>query len=345
MANPEFEPTATSAHCHGPSPHSFSFQARFAKAHRSSEDTMSSDRLDPSHTASVATEGIARQRMRVAGRTLGSLLLGGAAVLGSILVFRQGLLPLIDAVFQPGPEGLSAFRRAGILLSALAGYWAYVHWHEKRDATELRLRPVHLMLGGASGAAMVALPIAVLFALGAYEKVLYRGVSPALSGVAVLIGIAAVLEELVYRCLLFRILERPLGTGIALVAQALIFAVGHLENVDQGSAGDAVAMLVSVTLLGLLWGVLFVLARNLWVVAAHHAAWNFTILLSGVPLSGIEDWRALAPFESRYAGPDWLTGGMFGPESSLLVIVSTMIAFVVLLRAARRRGGFLGPAT
>jgi hypothetical protein len=104
-------------------------------------------------------------------------------------------------------------------------------------------------------------------------------------------------------------------------------------------------MLVSVTLLGLLWGGLFVLARNLWVVAANHAAWNFTILLSGVPLSGIEDWRALAPFESRYAGPDWLTGGMFGPEGSLLVIVSTTVAVALLLRAARRRAVFLMPAT
>ena len=112
--------------------------------------------------------------MRVAARTLGSLLLGGAAVLGSVLAFRQGLLPLIDAVFQPGPELLSAFRRAGILLSAMAGYWAYVHWHEEREATELRLRPVHLMLGGLSGTVLVALPIAVLFALGAYEKVLVR---------------------------------------------------------------------------------------------------------------------------------------------------------------------------
>ena len=277
--------------------------ALHSEATRSSEDAMSSERLDPSRTPSVAPGGIARQRMRVAGRTLGSLLLGGAAVLGSVLVFRQGLLPLIEAVFQPGPELLSGLRRAGILLSAMAGYWAYVHWHERREATELRLRPVHLMLGGASGTVLVALPIAVLFALGAYETVLFRGVSPALWSVAVLIGIAAVLEELVYRCLLFRLLERALGTSIALAAQALIFAVGHLENVHQGRTADVVAMLVSVTLLGLLWGGLFVLARNLWVVAANHAAWNFTILLSGVPLSGIEDWRALAPFDPAGGRP------------------------------------------
>jgi membrane protease YdiL (CAAX protease family) len=285
-----------------------------------------------------------RQRLRVASRALVSLLLGAVAILGAVLLFRQGLLPLIDAVFQPGPEWLSAFRRAGILLAAVAAYWAYVRWYEKREATELRLQPLRLALGLASGVALVGLPIAILFALGAYELVLFRGFSSALAGVAGVIGIAAVLEELVYRCLLFRVLERAWGTGVALAVQAIVFAVLHLANVEQGSAADVMTMLVSVTLLGLLWAGLFVLTRNLWVVAANHAAWNFTILLNGVPLSGIEDWRVVAPIESRYAGPDWLTGGMFGPENSLLVMVSIAVAVVLLLRAARRRGAFLSPA-
>ena len=309
-----------------------------------SVNAKSPETIETNRTAPPATGNIARQRMRVAARMLGSLLLGGVAILGSILIFRQGLLPLIEAVFHPGPALLSVFRRAGILLTAVAGYWAFVHWHEKREATELHLRPVHLMLGGAVGAAMVALPMAVLFALGVYEQVLFRGASPALPGVAALIGIAAILEELVYRCLLFRVLERAWGTKVALVVQAVVFAVQHLENVEQGGISDVLTMLVSVTLLGLLWAGVFVLARNLWVVAANHAAWNFTILLSGLPLSGIEDWRKLAPLESRFAGPDWLTGGMFGPESSLLVIAATTVAVALLLRAARRRGAFFVPA-
>jgi uncharacterized protein len=283
--------------------------------------------------------------MRVAGRMLGSLLLGGAAILVPILVFRQGLLPLIEKVFHPGAEWLSVFRRTGILLSAVAGYWAFVHWHEKRKATELHLRPVHLILGGVSGAAMVGLPMAVLFALGVYEPVLMRGASPALFGVAALIGIAAFLEELTYRCLLFRLLERAWGTKVALVVQAVVFAVQHLENVERGGISDVVRMLVAVTVLGLVWGGVFVLTRNLWVATANHAAWNFTILLSGLPLSGIEDWRKLAPLESRFAGSDWLAGGMFGPESSLLVIASTTVVVVLLLRAAGRRGTILVTAT
>lgn len=283
------------------------------------------------------------RQLRAAGRMLGSLLLGGVAVLGSILVFRKGLLPLVEAAFHPGPEWLSGIRRAGILLTAVGGYWAFVHWHEKRSAPELRLQSVRLLLGGASGAAMVALPMAVLFGLGIYERVLFRGWSPALLGVAGLIGIAALLEELTYRCLLFRILERTLGTKWALAIQAVVFAVQHLENVETGGLSDVVTMLIAVTLTGLLWGAVFTLARNLWVVAAHHAAWNFAILLSGLPLSGLEDWRTLAPLESRFAGPDWLTGGMFGPESSWLVIASTTVAVVLLLRAAQRRGAFFVP--
>lgn len=302
------------------------------------------ERIETNRTAPPVTGNVARRRMRVTGRMLGSLLLGGVAILGSILIFRQGVLPLIEALFLPGPELLSVFRRAGILLTAVASYWAFVHWHEEREATELHLRPIHLMLGGASGAAMVALPMAALFALGVYEQVLFRGASPDLLGVAAVIGIAAILEELVYRCLLFRLLERAWGTRLALAVQAVAFALRHLGNVAQGGTSDVVTMLISVTLVGLLWAAVFVLTRNLWVVAANHAAWNFTILLSGLPLSGIEDWRKLAPLESRYAGPDWLTGGMFGPESSLLVIVSTTVAVVLLLRAARRRGAFFVPA-
>jgi membrane protease YdiL (CAAX protease family) len=283
--------------------------------------------------------------MRVAGRLLGSLLLGGVAILGSILIFRRGLLPLVEAVFHPEPEMLSVLRRTGILLTAVTAYWAFVHWHEKREATELHFRPILLLLGGASGAAMVALPMAVLFALGAYEMVLFRGASSGLLGVAAVIGIAATLEELVYRCLLFRLLERAWGTRWALAVQAAVFALQHIGNVEQGGIWDMATMLVAVTLVGLLWGAVFVLARNLWVAAANHAAWNFTILLAGVPLSGIEDWRKLAPLESRLAGPDWLTGGMFGPESSSLVIASTTVVVVLLLRAARRRGAFLVPVS
>jgi len=284
--------------------------------------------------------GRAVSAARIVLRTLLALLLGAIAVFGAIALVRQGLVPLMDALFHPGPAVLSIVRRIGIFVAALGGYAAWVRLFEHRSVAELHPRPLQALLGGAAGASMIGAPIALLFALGAYQVVVFRGASSALWGVAALILIAAMLEELVYRALLFRVLERAVGTGVALAVQALAFALAHVENLAHGSAIDIATMLASVAILGLLWGGLFVLTRNLWVGVAHHAAWNFTILLSGVPLSGIDDWRALPPLASRYAGPAWLTGGAFGPESSLLVIATTMLATAGLLRRAQQRGCF-----
>lgn len=265
-------------------------------------------------------------------------------VLAGVVAVRHGVVPLVDALLHPGAAWLSVVRRVGIVVAALAGYWAYVRIVERRAVTELRVRPVPLVLGGVAGALMVGLPLALLFALGAYEVEQVRGPAAALWGVAGLIGIAALLEELVYRALLFRVLEEAWGTWPALAVQALLFALMHLENLPGAGLATVLTMLASVTVLGLVWGGLFVLTRNLWTSVAHHAAWNFTILLSGVPLSGIDDWRALAPLTSRYAGPDWLTGGVFGPESSWLVIASTVLVLVGLLRTLTTRSAPAIPA-
>ena len=304
---------------------------------------MSFDTPDPCPALPSASRDGVRLRTRLVLRTLVSLLLGCVAIWGPVLLVGKGVIPLFDTLFHPDPVTLSFARRTCIFLGTITGYWAYVRWHEKRRATELQIRLVPLILGGASGAALVGLPIAVLFALGVYQVVHFHGIQSSLLGVAGVIAIAAMLEELTFRCVLFRVVERHWGTSVALAVQAVLFALQHLENVAQGGVFDVVAMLVNVTLGGLLWAGVFIVTRNLWAVTANHAAWNFTILLSGLPLSGIEDWRALAPLESRYAGADWLTGGMFGPESSLVVITLTTVPTIWLLRWAWRRGAFRGP--
>ena len=174
-------------------------------------------------------------RLRLAARSLLSLLVGAASILCAVLLVRNGLVPLVDTLFHPDPAALSLVRRIGIFFGALAGYAAYVHWVERRSADELRLQPRRLLMAAGGGALMAGLPITVLFAIGAYQLVELRMASSALWSVAALILIAAMLEELLHRALLFRLLERTLGTGIALVLQALVFAAPHLENLERGS--------------------------------------------------------------------------------------------------------------
>ena len=57
--------------------------------------------IDVAAGVATSTGTAHRRHLRAVGRMLWALLLGGAAVLGAMFAFRQGLLPWIEAVFQP----------------------------------------------------------------------------------------------------------------------------------------------------------------------------------------------------------------------------------------------------
>lgn len=278
-------------------------------------------------------------QLRLIGRVVLRLLLASAALAAAVQAFRLLLLPALATQFQLTEAGTSVVRRIGVFSCALLAYWAYVHYYERRGAGELRPRLRGIALAGAGGAGLIALAASLLFALGAYEVTAWPGLQGGLLGVAGLIVIAAMLEELFYRGIVFRTLENAWGTAAALWLQSLLFGIGHIANIeDRATTAELVATVVSVTLLGALWTLVYVHTRSLWAAAANHAAWNFTIVLTGVPLSGLEDWLALAPVTSRYNGPAWLTGGAFGPEASAVTIGLVAIAVAVLWKMAWTRG-------
>lgn len=249
-----------------------------------------------------------------------------------VALVRLVLRPALDQRLAAHPAVASALGRIGILLAFVAGYFAFTRWFERRRPTELAVRWRSLLLGGVSGSLLIGITVFTLFAGGYARLIAWRGVDQAL-GVAGLILVAATLEELHFRAMLFRLLERQIGTLWAAGAGAVAFGVLHLAN-----PGAHVVTAVSVSVLGLLWTGVFVLSRNLWAAALHHAAWNLTIFASGMPLSGQDAWQALAPLHTTTTGSPLLTGGAFGPEDSLLSIAITSLACVaVFVMAARRR--------
>ena len=243
------------------------------------------------------------------------------------------LRPALDRLLALHPTISSALGRTSILLAFVLGYWAFARYFERRRATELSLRWRPLLLCGVSGSLLIAVTILALFASGYYRFVSYRGFDRSID-VAGMILMAATIEELVFRGLLFGVVERRFGTIWATIGGALLFGLMHLAN----SGANAVTLL-SVSMLGILWTGVFVLSRNLWATALNHAAWNFTIFCSGLPLSGQEEWRTNAPIESTYQGSPLLTGAVFGPEDSVVSIALTLLAcaFVFSLAARRHR--------
>jgi uncharacterized protein len=225
------------------------------------------------------------------------------------------------------------------IVPALAAYLFVVRVIERRRASELAWRKVlpHGALGFAAGALLISVVVGVLWLTGSYAV---TGTDPNPHWVRQLLigGLgAAIAEEIVTRGVLFRISEEGLGTWGALALSALVFGFGHMSN-----RGATVWSSVAITIeAGLLLGMLFHVSRSLPLCMGLHMGWNFTEgTVWGVPVSGGHDTGWLV---SARSGPDWLSGGVFGVEASVVAVGISSVCTLALLVLAVRRGSIVPP--
>jgi uncharacterized protein len=227
-------------------------------------------------------------------------------------------------------------RRVGAaLLTAvvLGAYWLYVRVVEKRDVAELsgRFAVRELGVGLALGALLFSVTVAILGALGVYEITGNNGWLIMLGSVPGFI-LAGVLEEVVIRGVVFRILEKSLGSWLALGISAVIFGVLHLLN-PGATLLNAAAISIEA---GILLAAAYMLTRRLWLCIGIHIAWNFT--QGGVFSVAVSGGQSKGLLQSRMVGPDWLTGGAFGAEASPVALVVCFAAGAALIVLAIKKG-------
>ena len=230
------------------------------------------------------------------------------------------------------------------LIAAIAGsvailivYYAAIRWGERRPVDELELRPAprELALGMLAGGAAIAAIIAIqwLFGWVAIEPRRVDAVALALRD-SIRSG---VLEELVLRLVILRLLWRAFGIWPAIVIAAALFGVLHLANPDSG--WFAALCLIAGEGIGIAF---YLVTGRIWASIGMHAAWNFTQgWIFGAVVSGTVD-IAGGPLALRPAAgvPDLLSGGGFGPEASLAALLVSAIASAAFLRWAWVRGDF-----
>jgi len=265
------------------------------------------------------------------GRMTGLLLVGIACVAIPMAVVKLGVLPLLHLALGSTGRSASLASAALMTVAMASGFWGYIHFLEHRPATELAPRPALTLLGVASAIALIGGPMLALYATGFYRLQAYQGLTAYWPAIPTVLA-AGVFEEILFRGLIFTALERLMGSVPALIVQSLIFAAPHMFNANWTGWID----LLAGALIGAMWTCLYMLWRNIWAVAFHHAAWNLTIVASGLPLSGLEDFRAAAPFRSVYSGPDLTTGGAAGPEPSVVTMAVVALALGALLLLAQR---------
>jgi uncharacterized protein len=135
---------------------------------------------------------------------------------------------------------------------------------------------------------------------------------------------AAFFEELFIRGYVFAVLRRTAGWKMALIVTSVVFGLLHAWN----PGADAESIL-AVTVAGFFLGAIFLATRSMYAVGAAHFAWNWVmsgalhIAVSGIP-SRDPDYRVVE------TGPDWLTGGPWGPEGGFAAVAAMFVVFFYL---------------
>jgi len=230
---------------------------------------------------------------------------------------------------------------AAFALTVALGYGAFawcVRRLERRAPTEIALAgaPRAVGLGTLVGIGIVLVAVVVIGLAG--------GLSIAPSGeplfaVAALASAAtaACMEELLVRGVVLRTLEHWVGTWLALAVTAAVFGALHLTN--PGATWIS-ALTIALTG-GLILGLAYVATRRLWLAVGLHFGVNAAQgALLGLPVSG-GGTRGL--FVTNVTGSDVLTGGRFGVESSLTVLVVGLGVSFLLARRVQRSGHVLPP--
>jgi membrane protease YdiL (CAAX protease family) len=245
------------------------------------------------------------------------------------------LAPLQPALTATGLPGLADWV---MMLAALAGGHAItLRWIDRRPGHDVWLdraaaRPQRLAEGFLLGVLAIGLPSGALVAAGwlALEPHAPGSWTDAAVRVSGLLLVAALVEELVFRGYVLAVLREKLGWGPALAVTSVAFGYAHISN-----PGASTQALLMVMLAGLFLGAIVAVTRSLYAAWAAHFGWNWTMAVAmHIPVSGLE--TETPDYRTVDAGPDWVTGGAWGPEGGVGAALG-MIAGLAYLMARRRR--------
>ncbi len=264
------------------------------------------------------------------------------------LFFVILVVAVISAIFKPlghllfpGDKPpiawISALMAISTILVAYA-YIGYVHLVERRPVSELDVKPAlaEIRTGYIIGAALMTVSVGIIYILGYYHVTGFSSLTVLIVPFFATI-FTAVFEEIVFRGIIFRIIDGSLGSWIAVLFSALIFGFAHGFN-PNASMFSSVAIAMEA---GVLLSAVYLYTNRLWMLIGMHVSWNFFQgAILGVNVSGTTSKGLL---QARLAGPELLTGGKFGAEASIITISICLMVGVVFLFLAHRKGNFRKP--
>ncbi|MDS2672536.1 CPBP family intramembrane glutamic endopeptidase [Streptococcus pneumoniae] len=138
-------------------------------------------------------------------------------------------------------------------------------------------------------------------------------------------------EELVTRAWLIPQLAKRTNLKVAIIISSSLFTLLHL-----GNPGITFLSAIDLFLFGVAMSLYLLKTDTVWGVAGIHGAWNFAQgNLFGILVSGQPSGTSLMTFLPQ-GNQDWLSGGSFGIEGSIMTSLVLLLLIVYLANKLKK---------
>jgi hypothetical protein len=220
-------------------------------------------------------------------------------------------------------------------LSVVFFIFLWMYFYEKRPFSHLGFQTknsFNLYFKGLLSGILMFGSVVVILAL--LQLVKWEEGNPLMQGTAMLFPVFLVLfgfviqgatEEILCRGWLMPLLAARYNLWVGIFLSSGLFGIIHGLN-----TGVTVFAVINIILIGVFFSLYALRQGSLWGACALHSIWNWMQgNFFGFEVSGQEAGPKL--FKLKEIGPDWATGGAFGPEGGAICTFVTIVGIVIIL--------------
>lgn len=263
------------------------------------------------------------------------------------------IMRILDLALRPvfrgslGNNTISwVFRGILVVIGGTLIVWIFRQFIDRKSFVSLGLRFDRLaiwdmLVGFVLSGFMVGLFFTVLLAFGMLEIEeigwTSSGFLPILEIFLLLFGVGLATgysEELAFRGYILQNLGEGIGLVWAVVVSCILYGLMHMPNPNSTLlSGVIIAILGFLRIFG------WLRTGQLWLSIGMHAGWNF---FQG-PILGfsVSGFGSQSLIQHTISGPNWMTGGSFGPEAGIVVVPVVLLALIVMFLWTAKRDGTL----
>lgn len=215
----------------------------------------------------------------------------------------------------------------GMTIAAVLATWGFRTAIDRLPIRTAGLKWENVFLKTLKGAGwaigLLSISFLILYITGAVSVTIGDFQIIDLLGFLLFFLLISIFEEVIFRGYITSLLAQDFHFFPTLILSSLIFAAVHIGNADFTWIG-----FVSIFLGGYLLGIFFLKDQDLYLPIGMHWLWNYyhgNVL--GFDVSGID---VPAFLDLTMNGSDWITGGEFGLEGSIITTLLLLIAAIFL---------------